>query len=194
MNHMLRRSNRVRLVAASLAIAGLSLWMVVGAAGAAEPAAPALPPEKHAILDYYAQLQSDGLRNVAPVPGHLTTSDTPLPVAPTSGQVRSSADTVAPPGIRDAFTNSWFIVGPPVTAAVWAGAAADDPGQGILVVAVWSDPQGTILQSQRIVQVPGRHGVASISSASALKLSGSSADGTTFTLDVATGSVDEPAP
>jgi hypothetical protein len=137
-------------------------------------APPPLPAEKQAILDRYAGLQAQGVARPAPVAGAAANpygDPPPVPAARPGivagvGRLNGETETMGPPGIAGRFTNSWYVVGPPLTAIVWAGADRDDTGQGILVVSVWTDAQATSLASLKVLLAPGRTGQLRIAAAS----------------------------
>ena len=171
-----------------LVVVGLTL----GAPTAGGQAPPALPGEKQAILDRYAQLQAAGAAHPAPAvaPAANPYGDPPpVAVAQTglvagSGRLNAESDTLGPPGIAGRFTNSWYVVGPPLTAIVWAGADRDDPGQGLLVVSLWNDAQATSLASMRVLAAPGRTGPLRIASASGYRLGLVGRDGSRLGFDL----------
>jgi len=167
-------------------------WSLLAAPTVGRQAADPLPADKQAILDRYADLSRQGATHAAPIgvvqPLNAVTPAAPMAPLPGTaaglGRLNADADTLGPPGIPGQFTNSWYVVGPPTTAIVWAGASADDPGQGIVVVAFWNDPQATSLQSIQVLKAPGRAGTLHVESANGYVLRLRAADGSKVVFDV----------
>jgi hypothetical protein len=187
----LPRRTLVRSAAVVVGLGILALALLPAVVGVEQQAIPA---EKQAILDRYAQMQADGLANPAPQPTNpVNPFGTPPPVDPGalalgsaagSGRLVSASEMMPPPGVPGHFTNSWFVIGPPLTATVWAGAASDDPTRSILVVAVWADPRAASDAQVSIIPAPAQAGALTIVGANGYLLSLQAGDGRTFTFDV----------
>ncbi|HVA87113.1 MAG TPA: hypothetical protein VNF73_12470 [Candidatus Saccharimonadales bacterium] len=173
--------------------AGLALgWSILAVPTVGRQATVPLPAEKQAILDRYADLVAQGAAHAARI-GSTNPVDAVPPAAPMVplpgvavgiGRLNADADTVGPPGIPGQFTNSWYVIGPPVTAIVWAGVSSDDPSQGIIVVSLWNDPQATSLQSTQVIKAPRQSGTLRIESATDYVLKLRAADGSKLVFDV----------
>jgi hypothetical protein len=188
---LIRSATVARVGIATLTGVALA-WALLAAPTVGRQVTDPLPADKQAILDRYADLSALGATHAAPV-GAVQPLDAVSPAAPMAplpgaaagiGRLNADSDTLGPPGIPGQFTNSWYVVGPPVTAIVWAGASADDPSQGIVVASFWNDPQATSLQSIQVLNAPKRGGALHIESANDYVLKLRAADGSKVVFDV----------
>lgn len=180
---------------AAVGIGGIALVAIAGLARATPPASGiALPPEKQAIVDTYVARQQAGQAHPAPKLGPAAVpSAAPDLITPTvartpmgAGYLVDAADTMRPAGdSTDAFTNSWYALGPALNVDVWAGTHALDPNQAFLLVVRWDAHRLSILSSGTY-DAPTKVGPITIVAATGTTLTLRAADGTSYTFDVLT--------
>jgi hypothetical protein len=144
------------------------------------PAAPAtqtvdqpLPAEKAAAFAEHRA--ADGAR--------LAATAAPAP-APPSGIVQDVNGAL--PTSRDELLNAWQGRVDGRFVAVYAGAQAGDPGQGVVIVVTLQDAHGAAFR-QTLLRTPQRAGAVRVVSADGPVLTLRAASGATFTLDAAEG-------
>jgi hypothetical protein len=169
----------------------LLLWLGLMTIGSLAATDSALPASKQAIASHLASLQAEGRAHPAAIPANPTNPfssqsvpDPTIGAIAGAGRLNASTDTVPPPGIKGTFTNSWYVIGPPLTATVWAGAHSDGSRQGMLVVATWPDRAATGSAEVQEYDAPSPAGVLTIVGVEGTVLDLVDTSGDNFTFDV----------
>jgi hypothetical protein len=185
-----------RIMLAMAASLGLiaTVWVVALTLGGG--AKDALPLEKQAAYDRMAQEQAVGRDNPAPKhPDATPPVDMPEP-GPRFPNVKTQAagagtiikTQFAPPGAKNSlWKNLWQEQGPAHGIALYAGAVADDPQQGVVFWMHSGPPPAYLDTTAAQLPTPTRHGAVHVESASGEVLTLRADDGTTFTFNAATG-------